>query len=536
MDKMENVQLITITVIKNSTLKVELVYDIAKENKTRKPNIYFKDEENKRYEGTYYYGDSIKVLFYIPIVHTKLSLILENEGIIHNVQWVDNKNESIVKLPNEYKIFTKNSVITLLENGSIHIEKRKLGDKLKYEINKQKTAKKQIGKLCLLRMFKAKEKYYLFNDRILYGDDNAEQLFNYINANHKKMAKKCYFVLDKNADCIKELKKVGKVLKYGSIKHKLKYLNAKMVISSHASYYDRVFNPFTQEEMDFYKDILCKKFVFLQHGVIMNDVHMFLQRPRIIADLFVTTTNEECKNIQGPSYMYEEEMVACTGLPRFDKLVDERKKVILISPTWRAYLTNVEYTDDKANDFSTSEYFQKYASLLQNEELLSYLKNKGYEIKFLLHPAFQEYKDYFLELNNENVKVILTKDIKYSDLFKECSIFITDYSSIHFDVAFLKKPIIYYQFDKEKFFQSHYQKGYYDYEKDGYGEVIEEEKKIIDKIKYYLNNNCKAEEKYIKKIEEAFCNLDRNNSKRVYEQILKLEEKQERIYRFNNVI
>jgi len=527
----QTVQLITVTLLPDKTLKIETIYNNLMESE--KPDIYFVDDENQKYEGKYFYGDDIKILFYLPIKNGKFKLKIDE--ISNNVNFVDNKNQRIINPANEYKIFTKSNVINILENGVIDIISRKIGDKIKYEIKKQIYSIKSRRKLAVLRLFKGKEKYYLFNDRLLYGDDNAEELFRYINTKHKKVASKCYFILDKNATCINQIRKVGKVLKYGSLMHKIKYLNAKMVISSHSSYYDRIYNPFSAEEMEYYKDIMCKKFIFVQHGVIMNDVHNVIQRPRTTADLFITTTKEEYKNVKNDSYLYEENMVVCTGLPRFDKLIDERKNVILISPTWRAYLTYVEYTDDKGNDFLTSEYFQKYSSILKNKDLLNYIKDRKYKIKFLLHPAFQEHKEHFLKFNNENVEIIFTEEIKYSNLFNECSIFITDYSSIHFDVAFLKKPIIYYQFDKEKFFKSHYTKGYYDYEKDGFGEVIEKEKELIDKIKYYIDNDCKTEEKYINQIEDTFLYLNRENSERVYKEIIKSDNRNEKVFRFNDV-
>lgn len=534
MDSLKKVNLITATIEKNQTLKIEIIYEL--ENEFDNFKIYFEDKNNKKYEGNCIKANNTtKVLFCVPIQFNIYTLKIEENSIDYNTIFLDNKGEKIINSPNQYQIFTNDYIIAINPNGKIVIKKRKIGDKFKYEISKLIYSKKMNGKICLLRLLKHKEKYYLFNDRILYGDDNAEQLFIHINKKHKKIAKKCYFVIDKNSNRIHDLKKIGRVLKYGSIKHKIKYLNAKMVISSHASYYDRVYNPFNEKEMEFYKDIICKRFVFVQHGVIMNDVHSLLQRSHTIADLIVTTTNEEYNNVNTPEYMYEEKMIVCTGLPRFDKLLDNRKKVILISPTWRAYLTNVEYTDDKNNSFLTSEYYTTYASLLQNKELLNSIKEKGYVIKFLLHPAFQEYKDYFFSLSNDNVKIIFTQDIKYSDLFNECSLFITDYSSIHFDVAFLEKPIIYYQFDREKFFESHYTKGYYDYERDGFGQVIENEKELIEKIEYYLKNSCEIEMKYKKKIEETFRYLNRENSERVYKEILKLEEKPEKVYRFNNI-
>ena len=527
----QKVQLITITILENKTLKIELMYESAKENK--KTEIYFIDNYGKKYEGEYFYGDDIKVLFYIPIKSIELKLNINGES--KEVIFVDNKNQKILELFNEYKIFTKLHVIDILENGSIIITKKKVVDKTKYEIKKQLNSLKSRKKLAFFRFFKGKEKYYLFNDRLLYGDDNAEQLFRHINNEHREIAKKCYFVLDKKATCMKEIKKVGKVLKFGSLRHKIKYLNAKMLISSHSSYYDRVYNPYSKEEMEFYKDIMCKKFIFVPHGVIMNDVHNLLQRCRITADLFITTTKEEYANVKNIKYMYEDNMVVCTGLSRFDKLIDNRENIILISPTWRAYLTNVEYTNDKGNTFLTSEYFEKYSSLLKNEEFINFLKEKKYKVKFLLHPVFQEYKEHFMKFNNENVEVMFAEGIKYSELFNECSVFITDYSSIHFDVAFLLKPIIYYQFDKDKFFESHYQRGYYDYEKDGFGEVIEKENDLLEKIKYYINNDCKIEEKYKKKIQDTFLNLDRNNSERIYKDMTNLDSKDEKIYRFNDI-
>ena len=49
---------------------------------------------------------------------------------------------------------------------------------------------------------------------------------------------------------------------------------------------------------------------------------------------------------------------------------------------------------------------------------------------------------------------------------------ITDYSSVAFEMAYLKKAVLYYQFDEEEFFSGkHWQKGYFDYRKDGFGAV-----------------------------------------------------------------
>ncbi|MGN1269636.1 MAG: CDP-glycerol glycerophosphotransferase family protein [Clostridia bacterium] len=535
----KKVNLVNIKIIEKKAY-IEILYKTNKEH--GKIKAYLKSSKRKYYFNikTYSFSqeiDYIKLTISLNInTIDKFKFVLKEDNIVYDeVIFLDNKDEKINELDIPYKIFINSYVMTINDKeGSFNITKRKLLDKFKYELLKTIKAKKKYHKWYILNFFKTKEKYYLLNDRIMYGDDNAEQLFNYINLNDKKMKKYTYFVLDKNSPNFKEIKKIGKVLKYGSFLHKIKYINCKMVISSHASYYDRVFNPFNKQEMTVYKDVINKQFVFLQHGVIMNDVHNILNREHIIADLFITTTQDEYEDVK-KNYMYDEEEIVCTGLARFDKLQDERKKIILIAPTWRAFLSDVDYTNDGGNSLENSEFYQKYQSLLNRKDLINIVKEYEYKIQFLLHPASEQYKKSFLNLQKENVDILSTKDIRYSTLFKECSMFITDYSSTHFDVAFLQKPIIYYQFDQDKFFNSHYNKGYFDYGKDGFGELIEEEENLVNKIIFYIKNNCEIEKKYKDIIKNTFHYLDYNNAQRILVEIKKLSNKNEKNYRFNSV-
>ena len=43
------------------------------------------------------------------------------------------------------------------------------------------------------------------------------------------------------------------------------------------------------EEMDLYKDIVNKKFVFIPHGVVKDDVRIYLNRELIMPDLITTS-------------------------------------------------------------------------------------------------------------------------------------------------------------------------------------------------------------------------------------------------------
>ncbi len=536
----KSVNLVNVKIIENRIANIEILYKT--DNKIHNIKAYFKTEHQNYDFDVQTYSFSQEVNYNKLTLNIKINteniykfVLEDNNQKFENVEFLDNKDKKINELEIPYKIFTKGFTLIIDDKkGTFTIKKYKVFEKLKYELSKIFKARKIYKKWYILNLLKTGEKYYLLNDRIMYGDDNAEQLFRYINQEDKNFSKYTYFVLDKNSPNFKDISKVGKVLKYGSLKHKLKYINSKMVMSSHASYYDRVFNPFNEQEMSVYKDKINKQFVFLQHGVIMNDVHNFLNREHIIADLFVTTTKPEYEDV-AQNYMYDKNAIVCTGLARFDRLKDERKKIILIAPTWRAFLENVEYTNDKENSLEESEFYKKYQSLLNKKEILDEIKKYGYKIQFLLHPASEKYKQSFLNLQNENVEVLSTKDIRYSALFKECALFITDYSSTHFDVAFLQKPIIYYQFDQEKFFTSHYNRGYFDYGKDGFGKLIKDEEDIVNKIIFYIKNNCQIEEQYKNTIENTFHYLDHNNSKRTLEEIKKLSKKCEKNYRFNLV-
>ena len=536
----KSVNLVNVKIVEDRIANIEILYKTN--NETHNIKAYLKTEHQNYDFDVQTYSFSQEVNYNKLTLNIKIDteniykfILEDNNQKFEDVEFLDNKDQKINELEIPYKIFTKGFSLTIDgEKATFTVTKHKAFEKFKYELSKIFKARKLYHKWYILNLFKTGEKYYLLNDRIMYGDDNAEQLFRYINQEDKNFSKYTYFVLDKNSPNFKDISKAGKVLKYGSLKHKLKYINSKMIMSSHASYYDRVFNPFNEQEMSVYKDKINKQFVFLQHGVIMNDVHNFLNREHIIADLFITTTKPEYDEVV-KNYMYDKEKIVCTGLARFDRLKNERKKIILIAPTWRAFLEDVEYAKDMVKSLEESEFYQKYQRLLNNEKLINIVKEYGYKIQFLLHPASEKYKDSFMNLKNEYVDILSTKDIKYSTLFKECSLFITDYSSTHFDVAFLQKPIIYYQFDQEKFFSSHYNKGYYDYGKDGFGELIEDEDKIINKIIFYIKNNCEIEEKFKNIIVHTFHYLDYNNSKRTLDAIKKVERKEEKNYRFNSV-
>ena len=127
----------------------------------------------------------------------------------------------------------------------------------------------------------------------------------------------------------------------------------------------------------------------------------------------------------------------------------------------------------------------------------------------------------FFKCDSNRIKIAKREENNLQELLKESKILITDYSSIAFDFAYMKKPLIYYQFDQDKYYTNHFEKGYFDCERDGFGPVIKNENEILDYIEDLLNNNIDRQ-RYITKSEEFFEIYDNNNCKRTYDAIMEI--------------
>ena len=102
-------------------------------------------------------------------------------------------------------------------------------------------------------------------------------------------------------------------------------------------------------------------------------------------------------------------------------------------------------------------------------------------------------------------------------MFRDASLMVTDYSSVFFDFAYLKKPVLYYQ--NESFDDFHYGKGYFDYETMAFGEIVHNEDDLVKMIMEYVENDCKMKDKYKSRVDKFFKFNDRNNRKRLYDWI-----------------
>ncbi|EPM6198757.1 CDP-glycerol:glycerophosphate glycerophosphotransferase [Campylobacter coli] len=352
-----------------------------------------------------------------------------------------------------------------------------------------------------------KSNIWLLMDRDYEADDNAEHLYRYIMQNHPEQ--KIVFALRKESLDWERLEKEGfNLVEFGSLEFERIIKKASKVISSHADGYLTRYITSKQQ------------FIFLQHGVIKNDLSKWLNSKKI--DLFVTSTKAEYKSIANDynRYKFGKKEVALIGLARHDALLKNNQcntRQIVIMPTWRANIVGVALGSSKRglqSDFTQSEYFKKWNLLLNSNILQKLCEKYDYTVVFNPH---RNIIPYLKEFNIPSYIKIASQNESLQKLFCNSSLMITDYSSVAFEMAYLNKPVIYYQFDHEEFFSSHtLQKGYFDYEKDGFGPVVENEENLLKQLENLLQNDCNPFGIYKDNIDLTFAFKDGKCCERIY--------------------
>ena len=91
----------------------------------------------------------------------------------------------------------------------------------------------------------------------------------------------------------------------------------------------------------------------------------------------------------------------------------------------------------KSESFRNTTYYNFYNDLINNKQLLYYMKMNNYKGIFCLHPNFEEQWSHF----NQNELFEIKKVCDTQELVVKSSLLITDYSSIFFDFGYMEKPI-----------------------------------------------------------------------------------------------
>ena len=340
--------------------------------------------------------------------------------------------------------------------------------------------------------------------------DNGYWFFKWVRENKPKQ--KIAYAISKKSLGYSKVKSLGKVINYGGISHWFWYIVADKNISSQKGGKPNA-------PLCYFFEVVLKlrknNRVFLQHG-ITKDLADWLFYKNTRMRLFVTATKQEYEFIS-ENFGYPEKNVKLLGFSRFDNLhesiVDE--SLILVMPTWREWLGRVG-KDNKDLQFKDTLYYKKWSEFLTSKELINLLYKFDKKIIFYPHRNMQKFLNDFESLD-ERIILANSKEYDVQNLLKTARVLLTDYSSVFYDFAYMRKPVLFYQFDEKEFREKQYRQGYLDYHDTPLGYWAGSTEDTINNLKGVLEGRLLPPND--ENFKSVFTLWDTDNSKRIYEEL-----------------
>lgn len=343
--------------------------------------------------------------------------------------------------------------------------------------------------------------------------DNGMYFFLYAmqqNDNYEK-----YYLISKNSvDRCKLNDYKSNLIRYDSLKHYVYFFLASKIVSSQSF-------PFpTNERVCDHLKSNFKNYYWLQHGVTKDySPERNYKLPFFSKMNLVCCESEQERKFFIEKLDFPSSVALCTGFCRYDGLINTLgKRQILVMPTFRKWLAPKNHdkpSKKEQKNFINSHYYNQYSTLLNDKKLNEILEKKDIDLIFYPHWSIQPFAELF-KTNSSHVVIAKSKDYDVQALLNSSNILVTDFSSIFFDFAYLKKPVIYFHFDKDEYNRGHYQEGYFSYKNDGFGDIAYDYVQLINLIFDSISLDFKMSNKYLDRRNNFFNINDRNNSKRVY--------------------
>ncbi len=355
---------------------------------------------------------------------------------------------------------------------------------------------------------------WIITERSDQARDNGYCFYRYVRTKYPKL--KIIYIIDTSVPDYEKVQKYGSVIRFDSWAHYYYYCLSKIHISAHVGGCKPSNSPLTR----YIKRLLSIKDIFLPHGVSYGVAEFCLKKYAKI-DLFICSGFPEYKNVL-ENYGYTENEVAYTGFPRLDLWHDicVNPKQIVLMPTWRLYIAQ-----HPEIDIHDTLFYKTYQAFINDERLVTFLEKNGLELIVYLHHEMQKYAKDF---STRCAKIRIIQPAEQCDIQKvlmQSALLVTDYSSVHFDFAYMNKPVIYYQFDKEEFFAMQYSASDFSFEQDGFGPVCYESEDIVDNLVQFVEKGYPVEDIYSRRMRKFYRLYDENNCERVYRAIRKCERR-----------
>ena len=351
---------------------------------------------------------------------------------------------------------------------------------------------------------------WIISERGNDARDNGYFFYRYLCVNHPGI-NVWYSISSSSADFPK-IQSLGKWVEYASFKHYIVYAASILRISSSMWGGDLPVHDYFFKLRKYMSH--KRKFVFLKHGIIKD----YLPQHCVSSgtpDLYICGAKPEYDYVKA-NFGHPEGVVKYTGLARFDNLHNiKTKNQVLIMPTFRTWLQG-----KNEKEVARSEYVRLWNEVLNDERIQNCLKKHQLKLIFYPHHVLQKYVDLFKSDNDGRV-VAKFKDYDVQQLLIESKLLVTDFSSVFFDFGYMNKPVIYYQFDREKYIHNHYDftQGYFSYDENGFGPVAFDHDTLVKEILESIEDNYAVSDEYQKRMDMFFPLNDSNNCDRIFKEV-----------------
>ena len=378
---------------------------------------------------------------------------------------------------------------------------------------------------CLVRKLVGKRIWLISEDKN-EARDNGVCFFKWLMKNRRGRVGKdilVYYAVSYDSPDFKKVSAIGPTVRYGSIMHWVLYFNCEFNISTQKACRPATAVGYVLERIGINKG----KNIFLQHG-ITKDLATWLFYENTGMRVFVCGAKPEydyvCKE-----FGYPKGYVTYTGFCRFDDYHKPHavKRQLLLMPSWREWIASKnEYSDvyEDTSVFTNTEYYQKYQSFINSERLHRVLEENDVEMYFYPHRNMQRYIDFF-STTSDHIHIVDAGKSDIRKLLMESALMVTDYSSVALDFAYMKKPVVFYQFDVKRFREAQYAKGYLEYETTGLGTWCDSENAAIDAVEKSIRNDFAVDEVFEKTHAECFPRYDDRNCERVFRKIISIRHR-----------
>jgi hypothetical protein len=363
-------------------------------------------------------------------------------------------------------------------------------------------------------------------DRDVDADDSGEHFYRWLKRHHPEV--NAWYLLERSSPDWARLEAEGVRLMAPGILRKCLLLNARHVVATHTHPASGGF------DASLYGDWMRWRFTYVPHGVNMNDLSHWLNTQAI--DCLAAGSPPEHAYQAGDEsgYRYTTRETVYTGLPRHDELVrvaatvpDSERKLVLFMPTWRSSLFDeralASTPAQRIAIAERSEFVVNWRQVLNHPGLRELARQQGLQLGFFAHtnlvPVLQA-----LKLPPE-FRVFRTGVDRFQPVIASTAAFVTDYTSVAFELAQLRRAIFYFQPDRERFYggDHNWRPGYFDYDRDAFGPVARSTDELVAELLRSAQTAFRPDPVFVARMQHALPDADGGASERVYQAIRRME-------------